>query len=87
MTPDDEPAASLNTVVLFFLLSLCFEIRDYLVDTPFDKVTVSNDCSEKEVQDSSLFFPIFCIATPSMPLGFFTGACLRKHNICSCQDE
>lgn len=85
MTPKDELAASLNIVVLFFLLSLCFEIRDYLVDTPFDKVTVSNDCSKKEVPDSFLFFLFFCIATPSMPLGITTGACLNNPNICSCQ--
>lgn len=67
MTPKDELAASLNIVVLLFLLSLRFKMRNYLIDIPFDKVTLSNDCSEKEVHDCfPFFFSFFCIATPSI---------------------
>lgn len=75
MTPKDELAASLNIFVLFvsFCLSI-FEIRDYLVDAPFDKVKVLNDCSEKEVQDHFLFFFLLLHSNTKYAIGnYFLG--------------
>lgn len=74
-----------RSCIVSFLLSLCFKIRDYFADPPFDKVTVSNDCSEKKVQDSFFFSPFFCIATPSIPLGITTTARLHKRKMYCCR--
>lgn len=81
MTPKDELAASLNRVVLFFLLSFFFFLSQRLLSRhPFHKVTILNDCSGKKGVKSRSLSPVFCIATPSMPLGMTTKACFHVHN-------
>lgn len=56
MTSEDELSASFEHSCFFSsFLSFFFGIRDNKADTPFDKVTVSNDCSGKEARDPFIF--------------------------------